>query len=98
MIIVLFCLASWLTYVFVAGVLAFGLCVYYLLDIARRRKWCEFRPQTYCKITNLGDAINNIGGEDAPPGHETPCTMSMASDRNMTSEDAFMANDDGIMS
>lgn len=53
MIIVLFTLASWTTYMFVVAILAFGFVVNILLDIARRRKWCEFRPQTYSKISEI---------------------------------------------
>ena len=53
MIVVLFTLASWITYMFVAAVLAFGVVVKILLDVARRRKWCEFRPQTYSKISEI---------------------------------------------
>ena len=102
MIVVLFSLASWLTYVFVAGVLFFGLFVYWLLDIARVRRWCEFRPRTYCKITNLGDA--NV--EDVSPGDETPGTMSVASDPQVShqddtivaQEDPFLENSSGVMS
>ena len=105
MIGVLFSLASWITYVFVATVLAFGVVVYVMLDIARRRKWCEFRPQTYCKIANLGD----VGGGVAT-GDETPCTASLASEIQLTSQDGtfytgnregdemFVENSEGIMS
>ena len=104
MIAVLFSLASWITYIFVAAVLAFGVVVYAVLDIARRRKWCEFRPQTYCKIANIGDATAVV-----VTGDETPCTASLASEIQLTSQDGtrydadagdemFVENSEGILS
>lgn len=101
MIVLLFTLASWITYIFVAGVLAFGLVVNIVLDVARRRKWCEFRPQTYCKISNIPDA----GGGAA--GDETPCTESLGGEIQLTSQggprhvggddEMFVENSEGIM-
>ena len=104
MIGVLFSLASWITYIFVAAVLAFGVVVYAVLDIARRRKWCEFRPQTYCKIANIGDAVGGVA-----LGDETPCTASLASDIQLTAldnahyrgdvgDEMFVENSEGILS
>ena len=104
MIVVLFSLASWVTYIFVAAVLAFGVVVYAVLDTARRRKWCEFRPQTYCKIANINDAIGGVTS-----GDETPCTASLASEIQLTSQDGtrydgdvgdemFVENSEGILS
>lgn len=103
MVLVLFCLASWITYIFVAVVLAFGVVVYAVLDIARRRKWCEFRPQTYCKITNIGDAVGGVTS-----GDETPCTASLAGEIQLTSQDGarsdgdsdemFVENSKGVLS
>jgi len=92
MIVVLFTLASWITYIFVAAVLALGVVVYVLLDVARRRNWCEFRPQTYCKIATIDDAA----GSGLVDGDEAPCTASLASEIQMTSQDDGRCHDDEI--
>ena len=84
--------------------MAFGVVVYVVLDIARRRKWCEFRPQTYCKIANIGDAVGGVAS-----ANETPCTASLASEIQLTSQDGarcdgnvgdemFVENSEGILS
>ena len=75
---------------FVAAVLAFGVVVYAVLDVARRRKWCEFRPQTYCKIANIGDAVGGVTS-----GDETPSTASLASEIQLTSQDGIRYDGDG---
>ena len=41
-LIVLFAIANWTTYIFVAFVFVLGIMFYYLQQLAKRRKWCDF--------------------------------------------------------
>lgn len=59
---VLFAIASWTTYIFVAVVFVLGLAFYYLQQVAKRRNWCEFIVPTkgkgiHSKIVNQDEVI-----------------------------------------
>ena len=83
---------------FVAVVLAFGVLVNILLGVARRRKWCEFRPQTYSKIMVGDDVGSGAVGDDETPRTLSEIQMTSQDGGQCYDDDSFLENSNGVMS